>query len=210
MNFTLNGKKVNVIDSWEGLNFSQYLRGLKAGTDLSEIFSIITGVPAETIKKAKIEGLDKLMYAARFLNDSEALQKAMPEKPTKVGKYKLPVDKKGVFDVQFESLEQFEDMRQIMTKLENGIYAHTEAYAKYTAIYLQKIREKEYDGAKAMEMVEEVMLMPALEVVAAGSFFFVKLQSLLNGTRPVSRHTRQLRRKAIGKRSQKRSGLTPR
>lgn len=206
MNFTLNGKKVNVIDSWEGLNFSQYLRGLKAGTDLSEIFSIITGVPAETIKKAKIEGLDKLMYAASFLQTAPEIN----SKPTKVGKYKLPVDKKGVFDVQFESLEQFEDMRQIMTKLENGIYAHTEAYAKYTAIYLQKIRDKEYDGAKAMEMVEEVMLMPALEVVSAGSFFFVKLQSLLNGTRPVSRPTRQLRRKAIGKRSQKRSGLTPR
>lgn len=206
MNFTLNGKKVNVIDSWEGLNFSQYLRGLKAGTDLSEIFSIITGVPAETIKKAKIEGLDKLMYAASFLQTAPEIN----SKPTKVGKYKLPVDKKGVFDVQFESLEQFEDMRQIMTKLENGIYAHTEAYAKYTAIYLQKIRDKEYDGAKAMEMVEEVMLMPALEVLAAGSFFFVKLQSLLNGTRPVSRPTLQLRRKAIGKRSQKRSGLTQR
>ena len=197
MQFTLNGKKINVIDSWEGLNFAQYLRIIKMGDDMVESLSILTGIDYETLKKSKIKGLEKLLYAARFMNKAPKLQ----EKPTKIGKYKLPIN----FDIQFESLAQFEDMRQVMVKLEEGVYAQAESYAKYCAIYCQKLRDGEYDGQKATDMISEIMTLPALEVISAGSFFFVRLQFLLNGIIPNSRSTPRSRRKATGKRSARRS-----
>lgn len=206
MNFTLNGKKITVVGSWQGLNFAQYLRTLKMGNDMVEQLSIITGIEPETLRKANIKGLDKLLYAASFMSKPIEL----PEKVTQIGKYKLPVNKKGVFDIQMESLAQFEDMRQLMMKQEAGIYAQAESYATYCAIYLQKIRDKEYNGAKALEMVSEVMEMPALEVITAGSFFFVKLMILLNGMHPNSQNTAPKPKKHIGRTSKKRSGRTRR
>ena len=167
------------------------------GDDMVESLSILTGIDYETLKKSKIKGLEKLLYAARFMNKAPKLQ----EKPTKIGKYKLPIN----FDIQFESLAQFEDMRQVMVKLEEGVYAQAESYAKYCAIYCQKLRDGEYDGQKATDMISEIMTLPALEVISAGSFFFVRLQFLLNGIIPNSRSTPRSRRKATGKRSARRS-----
>lgn len=202
---TLNGKPIEVTDSWDKMTFAQYLRVLKIGkNDMIEIISIITGIEYETLKKAKIGGLPKIMFLTRFLNDPPKF----PEKPTHIGKYKLPLNSKGIFDIQFESLEQFEDMRQVMINVKEGIHAHTEAYATYCAIYLQKIRDGEYDGDKALKMVPEIMNYPASDVIVAGGFFFVKLQSLLHGTRSNSPNTAQAPKKSIGKRSKRNSART--
>lgn len=203
---TLNGKSIKITDSWDKMSFSQYLRILKLKDDNVELISILSGVDYETVKKAKITGLDNLMYLTRFLQTPPQF----PEKPTHIGPYKLPLNSKGVFDIQFESLAQFEDMRQVMGKVEAGVYAHTEAYATYCAIYLQKLRDGEYDGDKALKMVPEVMNYPASDVIVAGGFFFVRLQSLLNGTRSNSQSSAPHRRKPIGKRSKRSLGRTPR
>lgn len=196
---TLNGKSIKITSSWDEMLFKQYLRILKLKDDNVELISILSGVDYETVKKAKITGLDNLMYLTRFLQTPPQF----PDKPSYIGPYKLPLNSKGVFDIQFESLAQFEDMRQVMGKVEAGVYAHTEAYATYCAIYLQKLRDGEYDGDKAMQIVTEVMSYPASDVIVAGGFFFVKLQSLLNGTRSNSQSSAPLQRKPIGKRSRK-------
>lgn len=195
---TLNGKTIEITDSWDKMTFSQYLRVLKMPkNDMIEMFSIITGIEYETLKKAKIGGLPKLMFISRFLNEAPKF----PETPTKIGKFKLPLNSKGIFDIQFESLEQFEDMRHIMNTVKDGIYAHTEAYANYCAIYIQKLRDGEYDGDKALKMVPDVMEYPASDVISAGGFFFVRLQTLLNGTVSNSQNSAPHRKKSIGKRS---------
>lgn len=198
---TLNGEPIEITDSWDKMTFAQYLRILKMKDDTVELLSIITGIEYETLKKAKIGGLPKLMYLARFVNEPPKF----PENPTHIGKYKLPLNSKGIFDVQLESLAQFEDMRQVMNGVKEGIHAHTEAYVTYCALYLQKIRDGEYDGDKALKMVPELMGYPASDIISAGGFFFVKLQNLLNGTPSNSPNTSRHRRKYIGKRSQKRS-----
>lgn len=209
MKFTLNGKQIEVTDSWDAMKFHQYLRVIKLKDDTVEMISILTGIDYETLKKANIKGIEKLLYAAQFLNVPPTIVQ-FPEKPTHIGPYKLPLNSKGVFDIQFESLAQFEDMRQVMTKLETGVYAHTEAYATYCALYLQKIRDGEYDGEKALKMVPEIMNYPASDVIVAGGFFFVKLQSLLHGTANNSQSSAPHRKKPIGKPSRKSLGRTPR
>lgn len=199
---TLNGKPIAITDSWDKMTFAQYLRVLKMPKDdLIEAFSIITGIDYDTLKKAKIGGLPKLMYLAKFLNEKIDF----PDKPTKIGKFKLPLNSKGIFDVQLESLAQFEDMRHVMNTTEATIHAHTEAYATYCALYLQKIRDGEYDSDKAFKMVPELLQYPASDIISAGGFFFVRLQTLLNGTANNSPNTARPRRKFIGKRSQRSS-----
>ena len=203
---TLNGKPITVTDSWAKTNFIQYLRLMKLKDDTVELISILTGMEYDYVKKARLENLDRLLFMASFINKPPDFNAT----PTHIGSFKLPLNSNGVFDIQFESLAQFEDMRQIMTKKEEGIYAHTEAYAKYCAIYVQKLRDGEYDGDKAMAMVPEIMTYPASHIITAGSFFFVKLQSLLNGTVSNSPNTRQVQKRSIGKRSRKSSARTPR
>jgi len=88
-------------------------------------------------------------------------------------------------DVTIESLGQFEDMRNAMMK-KMDIQEHTAAYARYVAIYLQKIRDGHYDPAKVEEVQEEVKSFPACEVIAVGQFFFLKLYSLSTGTAKTS------------------------
>lgn len=207
MKFTLNKKSIEVTDSWEAMNFGQWMRWIKSKGTMTEIISIITGIDEDYLKKAKIKGLDKLLYAAKFLNTPPQFN---TEKLTHIGEYKLPLNSKGFFDVTFESLAQFEDMRQVIIKLPEGIHAHTEAYATYCTIYVQKLRDGDYDGDKAMAMVPEIMSYPASDVINAGSFFFVKLSSLLNGTPHNSPNTTPTRMKSIGKRSRKSSARTPR
>lgn len=203
---TLNGKPITLTDSWDKLTFKQYLRVLKMKKDdLIETISIITGIEYETLKKAKIGGLPKLMYVARFLNEEPNFH----VEPKKIGKYKLPINANGIFDIQLESLAQFEDMRQVMQK-NDGLYAHTEAYATYCALYLQKIRDGEYDSDKAFKMIPELMDYPASEIISAGGFFFVNLQRLLNGTPNNYQSSARHRRKYTGSLSKKSSGRTPR
>lgn len=204
MNFTLNKKKIEVTDSWEAMTFTQYLRVLKLEDDTVELLSIITGIDYETLKTAKIEGLNKLLYASQFLNTPPAF----PDNPTHIGEFKLPLNSKGIFDIQFESLAQFEDMRHVMNSVKEGVHAHTEAYATYCAFYLQKIRDGDYDGDKALKMIPELMNYPASDIIVAGGFFFVRLQSLLNGTKSNSRSLAPSRKKSIGKRSRKSSVRT--
>lgn len=204
MKFTLNGKQIEVTDSWEAMTFSQYLRILQMKDDTIELLSILTGISRETLAKAQIKGVDKLLYCSQFLNTPPTF----PAEPKTIGEFKLPLNSKGIFDIQFESLAQFEDMRQVMNGLKEGIYAHTEAYATYCAFYLQKLRDGDYDGDKALKMVPELMEYPASEIISAGGFFFVRLKSLLNGIKSNSQSTAPNRKKYIGKRFKRSSVRT--
>lgn len=207
--FKLNGKKIKIPSAWSDLTFRQYLQIFNLSDDYLQLLSLLSGLDYETVKKSIIIGLDSLIEAMSFVNTPFTI----PEYSNTLGKYKLPVNSKGHFNVQFESLAQFEDMRAVVKSLPgNDLKAHTEAYARYAAIYLQKIRDGEYDPEKAKAMVEEVMEMPALEVLSAGSFFYVKLMSLLNGTTKTLPNTplSQKKSKPASKRSRKPSARSRR
>lgn len=209
---TLNGNPISITDSWLKCNFTQYLRIVKLKDDNIELISILTGLEYDYLKKAKITGLESILVASQFINTPPEFG----SNPTKIGKYKLPLNRNGEFDIQFESLAQFEDMRVVIQSVkldENGrfdIHSLTESYAKYCALYLQKIRDGEYDGDKALAMIPEVNLMPAIDVITAGSFFFVRLMRLSIGTQSNSQNSAPIRKKRTGKPSKRNSGRTQR
>lgn len=184
--FKVNGKPVSIASSWDDLTMKQFLALSKPGNDTHAVLSILTGIDVDTFKKATIIGLEDVLIALNFSN-TPAKFDVLPEK---IGPFKLPINHKGQFNIQFESLGQFEDMRSDMKGVENTLQL-SERYPKFCARYLQKIRDGEYNPEKAEQMVEQVLEMPAKEVIVVGSFFYLKLMSLLNGTPSSSQSTPQ-------------------
>jgi hypothetical protein len=72
----------------------------------------------------------------------------------------------------------------------------TKSYGQFVSIYLQKIRDGQYEYSKATDMLEEVYKMPAIQVITAGSFFFLKLLTLTTGTAVSFRPTTPNRKKS--------------
>lgn len=189
--FKINGKPCTFPTSWAELSMREYCEVLKGNGGPLQLISLRSGLDYEIVKKSTILGLETLVVALQFMNKP-------PEVPgvvTRVGKYDLPLNSKGLFNIQMETLGQFEDMREAMKKI-TDIHSQMEFYAAAVAIYLQKIRDGEYNPDKAKAMVDEVMEMPSLEVISAGSFFFLKLMSLLSGTPKTSPKARQTPKKS--------------
>lgn len=208
--FKLNSKPFKMPSSWDDARYDQYLKtfDVTPDTTTTDMLSIFLDIDVETLKKSKFSGLDQVLTALSFVNTPLKTDGYCK----KVGPYELPG--KDKFDIQFEGLDQFEDMRAIMNKLPQQFRTVpemkllAEAFPKFVAIYLQKIRDGEYSYSKAVEMEAEVLKMPAKEVVITGGFFYLKLTSLLNGTPKTSPPTPRSPKKSRQalKRSGKRSG----
>lgn len=207
--FKLNGKPTDVASSWDDFTYYQYWRIFNLNDDTAELVSIFTGVPRETLLTANLTGFEKIVEIAVQITKAGAPN--WNGDCDQVGPYKLPHNKDGRFDIQFESLGQFEDMRAIMRTV-TDVKSLTAAHPRFVAIYLQKIRDGAYDPEKAKEMVEEVKAMPAKEVITVGSFFYARLKNLLNGTQTSSPSTKRTPKKQrqASRRSTKSSGSTRR
>lgn len=205
--FKLNNQQLQIPTSWEEVTFAQYLQIFDLDNDVIKLVSVFTNKDYEYVKKAIFVNLDKLLESLSFLNTPHEIPTYSPT----CGPYTLPANNKGQFNIQYESLGQFEDARQAMNKVAGkSMQEHTKAYGKYVAIYLQKIRDGEYDPQKVDAMEVEVQNFPALQVCSLGQFFFVKLKTLLNGTRKTSPPTPQSRKKSkrVLKPSKRSSGHT--
>ena len=184
----INGKKTNIPTNWGDIDFGQYVDIMEKGSDARaddyEIISIALKIPRETLMKADMENVLELLTLLNFLRHP-----AVPDlKPKRLLNFLLPKD------IVLENLEQFEDMRQVMkqhtpseddTAIEK-IVKITKAYPKYAAIYCQKLRDKEYDYDKALAMEKEFWNAPCLEVISAGSFFLINLNSSFSSTQKTS------------------------
>lgn len=186
--FKINGSEINYPSAWEDLTFNQYCQILKLKDDSIQLVSILSGMDYEYLKKAVIIGLESLLEASRFIKNEPKFDTYYP----KIGSYNIPANRKGQFDVRFESLGQFEDVRAAITK--EGDFA--DKYVRYVAIYLQKIRDGAYDPNKVPEMEEEVRTYRACEVIAMGQFFFLKLYLLSSGIKETSPPTPLSRKKS--------------
>lgn len=190
--FIINDKPVQFPTSWEDVTYSQYLEILKPDNNYIKLVSVFTGIDYDTLQNAVIPNLELIIEATNFLQQKPDYDFYYPQ----VGPYKLPPTRKDndknsatygktVFDIRFESMGQFEDMRHVMSKIE-GTTGLVQAYGKAVAIYLQKIRDGEYKPSKVPELEEEIKNFRACEVIAAGQFFFLKLARLSNGTQKTS------------------------
>lgn len=177
--FKLNGKSIDMASSWDDFTYEQYWRIFNLKDDTAELVSIFTGIPVEDLRSATIIGLEKVIELANSITKSGPPN--WDGSIDQVGPYKLPKNKDGSFNIQFESLGQFEDMRAVM-KTVTDIKTLTAAHPQFVAIYLQKIRDGSYDPEKAKAMIPEIKALPAKEVITAGSFFYARLINLLHGT----------------------------
>lgn len=165
---TINKKttKAQLPTDWSEITFDQYIRIFNIKND-ADLLSIFTGVDTETILKAKIKGVEDILYHLDFLQ----------EKPDWG---KLPKTFMGVTipkDITYHSLAPYIDSKASMKSVSD--------YAKVVAIYVQAVRADwdGYDFDKAMELVPEIMQQPASEVVGLGNFFIVKLWPLKKNTK---------------------------
>lgn len=187
--FKLNGKKIQVLSSWDDTNYNQFIQ-IHDCKSLAERLAICTGLPVHRFE-SDIVGLETLLTAVSFIPKSPE----WTDPVFKCGPFDLPINHKGEYNITFEGLGQFEDMRKLLPelKIEDSLMAKArklaDASPPMVAIYLQKIRDGEYDYNKAVEMIPEVKTMPAREVVTLGSFFLVKLLTLSTGTQSNSQNT---------------------
>lgn len=207
---TINKEPLNFPTSWDEVTFGQYLSIMNAKSK-AELICILLGKDFETFKKATITGLEDLFTAAAFTDKIPKFDAYYPQ----VGPYKLRKNNQlnDQFDIRFESLGQFEDTRQAMAGIKPDQPKELiKAYGKAVAIYLQKIRDKEYDPAKVPEVEEEIKSYRACEVIGLGQFFFLKLIALSNGTpkSSLSIPQNQKKSKPVSRSSKKRLGRTRR
>lgn len=205
--FKLNGKKLRVPSSWDDLTMRQFISISKGELDIYGILSLFLNIDKDTLEKATIIGLEDLIKALNFLKKPAELDTIA----TKIGPYKLPVNYKGQFNIKLESLGQFEDMRNDSKNVKTAADL-SECYPKFCARYLQKIRDGVYDPQKAESMVDEILDLPAKEVISAGSFFYLKLMNSYSGISGTSQTTapNQKKSKPDFKSSKRTSGYTPR
>jgi len=206
--FKLNGQPLSIKDSWDDLTFNDYERIMRLGEDdYKEVISILTGIPRETLESAQLNGIEAVLQAGSFMSTPPVFEGYTP----KIGAYSLPANSNGQFDIQSESLGQFEDMRVIMKSAGENILTLVGSYPKFVSIYLQKVRDGEYNPDKAKAMVDEIKALPAKEVIILGGFFYAKLRSLLNGTprnsQPASQNPKKSKPDSID--SSKPSEATP-
>jgi hypothetical protein len=193
MIFKINDQPYNIPTSWSEVTFKQYVEMLDLKDDTYQLINIFTGIPRETLEKAAIIGLDTLLNALAFINKPPVF----PGSVSKVGPYTIPNNSKGQFNIQHESLAQYEDMRQVMKGLPpSDTKAHVKAYLKYVAIYLQKIKDGEYKPLRVAEMEDELENYPAFEVCTLGAFFFLKLWSFSTGIQKTSPSTSPSRKRS--------------
>jgi hypothetical protein len=212
--FKLNGKKIQIATSWDEFTYAQFYETFNLKPGLLELVRLCNRTNYEIPNGASLTGdIEALVSALNFIKTPAKWDKPVLQ----CGPYKLPINHKGQFNIQFESLEQFEDMRNLLSGLTETdqlkrVKQITETYPSMVAIYLQKVRDGVYDPNKALEMLPEVKQMPAREVVTLGSFFLVKLLSLLNGTETTSPSTdpNPKKSKPVSKSSVKSSGRSPR
>jgi hypothetical protein len=185
----------------------RYLKEIKETDDSLKIICLLASVDYEILKNATVKGADNIIRCLSFLSNAPKFDGVTDH----IGPYKLPINHKGQFDIQFESLGQFEDMRGIVKSIPQGNAIELlEAYPKFCALYLQKIRDGEYNYGNAMEMVNEVRSYPLSDILIAGSFFLLSSTNSPIGTRTSSHQQKKTRkrRKQDGRNSSKRSART--
>lgn len=158
--------------SWDDVSFRQYINLAKASDDYIKVLSLFLHIDYNTIKKAKVENFDTLIASLAFMKTPPHWE----ESPTKLGKIKMPKD------ITWETVEQFEEMRQVIVKFDvNDSLAQIEQYRRIVAIYYQPLKDNsEYDSEKSEYLLDEIDNMSCIEVISMGRFFFAKLISSMN------------------------------
>lgn len=166
--FKVGNSKAPIPTCWPDVTYSQYVYHI-IPRSLTETISCFTRIPIETLINSKLKNVDKMSLALAFMSLSPNM-----ERTAIVGKYIMP----GA--PEFESLAQFEDLRETIKKLpqkKREEYDYTDVeqecdcYLQACAIYCQKVRDGVYNSEKVEEVKEELKGKSCVEVISNGAFF---------------------------------------
>lgn len=193
---TLNGvtvKKPLPID-WPQVTFGQFLQIADCGRDFVKIISVFTGIDAETLTKAKITGLDRIISAMAFLETNVTVF----DFPKEILGYKVPQN------LEFETMGQYADFKSEVDKDKKDKLDSVKSYPLFCAIYTSN----PYNFKQAEERAKEFLQAPCTEVMAIGNFLLMKLAALkINGLKgSLKANTPQTKSKRVLKNLVKRSG----
>lgn len=173
---TLNNVKVvkDIPTRWAEVTFSKFLQLSKQGDDYLKVISLFTGVPEDTLIKAKISNLDDVLVHLTFLKSDPVTEILSP--PTKVLGYDIPKD------LGFKTIGQLKDIQRIWEQgIEDKItpLEQLERFPLYLATYA--LTEYDYRDAEALAPV--FLEAPCPEVLYVGNFTLTKLVVLKTSTK---------------------------
>lgn len=159
---TLNGVKIEkeIPTSWDGVKFWQFIK-LAKENETSELkaLSLFTGIDEQTLRKARITGLESVIAALSFIRSQITYNV-----PKQILGYDIPKD------LGFETFGQYVDLKDELDKGKKGIEL-LDQFPLFIAIYTMK----DYDFKKAEELAPEFLNAPCTEVMAVGNFILMKL-----------------------------------
>lgn len=177
--FKIQGDKYQIPTAWSDVTYSQYIQLLSLQPTIANRINLFTQIGLDKILKAKLKNLESISLALSFLDvPFEAKLGA-----TNVGKYPVPKD------VTLESVGQFEDLRALCNRRPPDLSttANQTLFAdlclEACAIYIQKVKDKEYDSEKVQWVKEELKKESCIQVIQTGSFFLFKPLHLQMTTR---------------------------
>ena len=121
----INGRKVEIETSWEEMNWGKFLQLVEVKDDYQSVLAILLQEPIENIRKAKFEGLDRVITSLKYLQEPAKIY----EQPVKLGEYVFPQD------LTMETVEQFECLRKYIKETQGKTRREQpEALGMYAAI----------------------------------------------------------------------------
>lgn len=168
MKIKLNGQTKTIPERWEEVPFDKFVALSEAGIDETEVLSILFDIPETEVRAAKIEGLEKIIWALKFLQKPFEIEK----QPKSLDGVEFPKN------IEFETVEQYQECLTEVRRV-SGLppTEQLRSIPLYAAIYLTK----PYDTEKAQFKAQQLMKLPCTEVMAAGLFFQTKSLSLQSG-----------------------------
>lgn len=158
----------NLPVSWDQVTFKTFLELDSCGQDIIKVIALLTRIEYETLLKAKIVDMDKVIAVLGFLNSP-----AQPVIPLSICGYPIPKDLAFEEVQQFVDLKTYNDETQGLAPLEK-----LKQYTVYCAVYACKAAFGHYDYKLAEKMKDQFLQAPCTEVMGIGHFTLARLIGL--------------------------------
>lgn len=166
--------KIDIPESWGEVTYEKYKKFIQY-VDGEQRLANLLGVDRSLFSvKNSIDIWEELANTCRFAFETQP----------KIEEYKGVIHFRGEIihlpkDIRRNSIGQWEDVKILMKSCmvddvvdENNLI---DIYPKVVAIYVQDVIDGKYDGAKAMELANDIELLQCEDVLSLGSFFLSRL-----------------------------------